>query len=96
VSETIEEWAARRAHQLDAEGWRRLNLAASGVLWSDDERLVLADGTEVDHQQARALRAVRDRVVSKIGPHTGKWLTEHAELLSDFGRECARVLREGK
>lgn len=85
--ETIEEWAERVAPTLDAEKWRACEVDAAK--FHEDER-------RTNEEHARALLAVRDRVVSNIGPHVGKWLTEHAELLSDFGRECARVLREGK
>jgi hypothetical protein len=127
VSETIEEWAERRAHELDADGWRLREKQAKGAAFPGDAM------DEWGVTQARALLAVRDRLVEGLtepqrrallhfaggGGYGGRggsvalrsleakrlaepvdgWAFRPGVYLVNvlpLGRECARVLREGK
>jgi len=99
TSETIEEWAARKAPTLDAVGWRRC------------ENVV----ARADVAHIRALLAYRDRVAAGLSAQQrDAFLRGEPEEAEDFeslveagivgddgsfapfGREVARVLGEGE
>ncbi len=91
MSETIEEWAAKRALQLDAEGWRWTNAGFYGDDWLEAV-MPYPEGASVPELKA-ALLACRDRVASELR-HSERAVLRHGcgrSATEEFAQESLKT-----